>query len=628
MRKRVPGVGLLAIALACEAVAAQTPELGRPRGGADATPHATPPFAPPGPPPLLPLAEPPRPAGPEERSTAGRFVREVRVLEERPGRDEDAVPPPGWRPMVEALSGLRLEHAPGEPLNAAWVRRQFALNLPEGAGAGRAVALVQLINRAFLSASFVNSGLLVAPDGAPDILTLRLIHGRLAPPAPGAPALDINFVDGQALGLDAAYVRDRMPSASSRPLSTAAIERDFRLLTEDPALRTVHAQLRPGVNPGEASLLLTVLPQERAQLYLTGGNSRSPTVGGDRLGVGGLLRNAIAGGDLLSAETGLTRGVIDASVAYAAPLVGSATSLNLRASYNEAAVVDAPLVPLDIETRDLAGQVTLMHQLLRAPLTPAAEGLWLPSRALSAGIGLGHRRQNSFLMGQPFSFAPGSAGGRAEYTALRLIGDYVERNVDQVVAASVTGTIGLGGTRSELPTVISPRRNFLALLVQLNYARRLNGAGLELRARLTGQLANSVLYSGERLGIGGESSVRGYRETLLLADQGLVGSLELALPISLSGGNGARRAFDWGAFSIGGFLDGAYADNVEGTEPEPELIGAAGVSLSWQPSEAVALRLSYGHALVGVDPTGSRSLQDDGVHVRFTVYPLRLIRGR
>ncbi len=619
---------MLAAALTCEVAVAQTPDLGRPRTGLDAAPHPTPPFASPGPPPLVAPLEPPPPEPFRGLDPTGGLLREIRVLEDQAGRVEDAVPPPGWRPMVEALSGLRLDHGPGEPLDAGWVRSQFALNFPDGAGGGRAVALVQLINRAFLSASFVNSGLLVEPEAVPGVLTLRLIHGRLAAATPGGQAIEIGFANGQALGLDASYVRDRMPSASAWPLSASGVERDFRLLTEDPALRTVDAQLRPGADPGEASLALTVRPRERADLYLTAGNSRSPTVGGDRAGIGGFLRNAIASGDLFSAEAGLTEGVVDASAAYTTPLFDPATSVNLRASYNEAAVVDAPLVPLDIATRDLAGQVTLTRQLLRAPLTPVGEGRWSPSRTLSGGIGLSHRRQNSFLMGQPFSFAPGSVDGRAEYTALRLIGDYVERNVDQVLAASVTGTTGLGGTRSELPTVISPDRNFLTLLVQLNYARRLNRAGLELRARMTGQLASSVLYSGERLGIGGESSVRGYRETLQLADQGLVGSVELAFPFSLLGGEGSHRDFDWGAFSVGGFLDGAYADNVAGTEPEPRLIGAAGASLTWQPGEAIALRLSYGHALVRVDPTGTPSLQDDGVHIRFTVYPLRLIRSR
>lgn len=554
----------------------------------------------------------------------------MRVLDGGAGPDRAALPPPGWRPAADPQSGLTLDHRPGEPLSAAWVRQQFEANLAggAGAGAGRAVALVQLINRAFLSAGFVNSGLLVEPESTPDIFTVRLIHGRLLAPVPGAEPIEVAFTDGRARGLDPDYIRDRFPSAARQPLSAVAIERDFRLLTEDSALRTVNAQLRPGADPGEASLLVTVLPRERADFYITAGNSRSPTVGGERVGIGGYARNIFASGDLVSAEGGLTRGVADAAAAYSTPLFSPETTLSLRGSYNEAAVIDTPLLPLDIRTRDVSGQVSILRQFLREPLTPAVEGIWSPSQSLTAGIGVSHRRQNSSLLGQPFSFAPGSVKGRAEYTALRLLGDYVVRNVDQVFAASVTGTIGLAGTRSDLPAVISPDENFLTLLAQLNYARRLDDHGLELRARLTGQLASSALYSGERLGVGGEASVRGYRETLLLADQGVVGSVELALPFSLSGAEGARRSFDWGAFSISAFADAAYVGNVDGAAPDPELIGSVGLSLAWQPAESVSLRATYGHALVEVDPTGTTDIQDEGFHFRFSLYPLRLFRPR
>ena len=54
----------------------------------------------------------------------------------------------------------------------------------------------------------------------------------------------------------------------------------------------------------------------------------------------------------------------------------------------------------------------------------------------------------------------------------------------------------------------------------------------ELRARLSGQWADGVLYSGERFSAGGETTVRGYRETLLLTDEGVIGSIEIARPIS------------------------------------------------------------------------------------------------
>jgi hemolysin activation/secretion protein len=608
--------GLLILA----ALAGQPAEPPGPRNGPEAAPRETPPFARPGPPPLV-ETPPASPIAPPDSRETPQTPTQIAILESDPARDRDAVPPPGWQPANEPMSGLNLDHRPREPLNAPWVRRQFALNAV--ADSGRAIALVQLINRAFLTAGFVNSGLLVEPREDANQLTLRLIHGRLT----GTPdSIEVTFTDGQARGLDPDYLRERFPSATRQPLNAAAIERDFRLLTEDPALRTVDAQLRPGAAPGEASLLVSILPRERGDFYLTAGNSRSPTVGGERVAVGGYARHGIASGDLFSAEFGLTEGVIDAAAAYTVPILSPATSLNFRISYNDAAVIDAPLVPLYIRTRDVAGQFGFTHQLIRSPLTPAGEGRWSPSRTLSIGAAISHRRQESFLLGQPFSFAPGSVDGRAEYSALRLLGDLVLRNVDEVFAASVTGTIGLDGTRSNIAAIPTPDRHFLALLVQLNYARRLDDNGLELRARFTGQLASSILYSGERLGIGGEASVRGYRQTLLLADQGAVGSLELAYPFTLSGEAGRRRNFDWGAFSIAAFVDAAYAATLDGSTPDPEAIASGGVALTWQPAEGMSLRLSYGHAIVDAVPTGTRDLQDDGVHLRLTLYPLRLGR--
>jgi hemolysin activation/secretion protein len=161
-------------------------------------------------------------------------------------------------------------------------------------------------------------------------------------------------------------------------------------------------------------------------------------------------------------------------------------------------------------------------------------------------------------------------------------------------------------------------------IVQLNAARRLSRRGLELRVRLTGQMSDGILYSGERLGIGGESSVRGYRESLILADRGLVGSIELAQPFNLSGNRAARGNFDWGAFSAGLFLEGAQAWNARGPAPIPSGLASIGPSLAWQPSDALTLDLAWGIALTRARITGSRDLEDHGFHFRLTVHPLRL----
>ncbi|WP_162806551.1 ShlB/FhaC/HecB family hemolysin secretion/activation protein [Sphingosinicella terrae] len=537
----------------------------------------------------------------------------------------DSVPPREWRPPQDDLSGLVVEHISGQPLDSEWVRRQFQANAVVGQGIDRAVALVQLINRAFLSAGFVNSGLLVqAADPAdPNRLDIRIVHGALVPPEPGADAVAVEWAGGRSRGLDADFIRERMPSTDRRPLDAIALERDFRRLADDPAIRTVNAQLRPGGRPGEASLLLSVLPREPVDLYLTAGNNRSPSVGGERIAAGGVLRNLIESGDLLSGEAGTTEGVLDLSVAYATPWLTPRTTFSVRGSYNRAAVIDRPLVPLDIRTRDRGLEASLTHRAIDWPLTPAGEGRWSPSRVLTVGTSLAWRRQRSFLLGQPFSFAPGSVDGRAEYGAARILADYVLRSVDQVFAVSGTATTGLWGTRARLPLVLDPDRHFVSLLVQANYARRLTGDGLELRGRLTAQWSSSVLYSAERLSIGGEASVRGYRESLLLADQGVIGSAEIAQPFSLSGRPPGSVPFDWGAFSLAAFADAGWGRNAEGPQPSPRTLVAVGAALAWQPSDAIALRVAYGHALKEAVQTGSRDLQDRGVHLRLTVYPLR-----
>lgn len=589
------------------------------RTGPRREPPALPNFPQPAPS-LLPAPSPGTP-GVAPPATGGT-VREVRISAQGP--HGPARPPRAWQPPE--TPGLRLEHQPGQNLDEAWVRRQFELNgVPGPGGVSRALAVVQLVNRAFLGAGFINSGLVVAPASSAEVLDLRIVYGGLAAPAPDEPALSVDFARGDAKGLNRDYVRDRMPAATRRPLSAIALEREFRLLAEDPAIRTVNADLRPGSRPGEASLAVSVYPQDRFDLYVTAANNRAPTVGGERLAVGGSVRNALVAGDFLSAEGGITEGLEDVSVGYGLPFLSPRNTLSVRAAFNDAAIVAEPLTLLDIQAKDRSAEIGLTRRFLEEPLLPTAEpGRWSPARALSAGVLLTRRISKTYLMDEPFSFAPGSVNGRSEYTAVRLIGDYVSRNVDQVLAVSVTGTLGLDGTGTDIPGVPTPRDDFLAVLGQVNYARRLNGQGLELRARLTGQFTDSVLYSGERLSAGGENTVRGYRENLLLADKGVIASVELAYPLNLSR-NRSRGGFDWGAFTVSAFADGAYLRNHKPPQPEGEIY-SIGASLAWTPADAFFARLTYADALNDLSLAGNKDLQDRGVQFRVTVYPLRIWR--
>ncbi|WP_197432087.1 hypothetical protein, partial [Blastomonas sp. CCH2-A2] len=104
------------------------------------------------------------------------------------------------------------------------------------------------------------------------------------------------------------YVLRRMPSGQAIPLNGLAIERDFRALAADDAIATVKADLQPGTRPGEAQLSLLVDPAPRFAVQASIANSRSPAVGGWRVGSGLAVRNALFAGDRIALDAGLTAG--------------------------------------------------------------------------------------------------------------------------------------------------------------------------------------------------------------------------------------------------------------------------------------------------------------------------------
>lgn len=612
---------MLAMWLGAAPAGAQQPTIERERVGPEVAPPPLPAF----PEPRTILPE--RPLPPTQSPVGGTAIRleEVHVIED----GAPARPTSGWT-GEDAATGLMLDHVAGQPIDALWVHRQFEINAMIGRpiDAGRIIGLVQLINRNFIAAGYINSGLLITGNGIPAdgaSLELRLVSGRVVPAAGSSQLVSVEW-RGDPKGLDPSFVQDRMPATRQVPFDAVALERDFRLLADDPAIRSINANLRPGSRPGEATLGVTVVPANRSDLYLDFSNSRSPSIGGERLSLGGSLRNVIIAGDLIAGEVGTTSGREDFFLSYETPFVSPRMRFFIRGGRNEAAVVDRPLVPLDIESMDATVETGINYRIIDEPLTPAV-GSERPVAAqrLTLGALLTKRVSRSFLLGEPFSFSPGSVDGRAEYTAARLTADWVERNVYEVWAVSVTATSGLDGTRPEDPEVIAPDATFKSALIQGSYARRLGRHALELRLRLAAQIADGILYSAERFSVGGADSVRGYRENLLLADEGLLASIELVQPFSLTRGR-RSASFDPGAFNASIFADGALVRNKEVPDPIPRKIASVGVSIAWTPSEAISARVTYGVALRDIPALADRDLQDDGLQFRITVHPLRLFR--
>ena len=514
------------------------------------------------------------------------------------------------------FGGFTVRYRTGDRLDGEWVRQQVIANGLTGAPVplDRIAAAVQQISLAYVRNGYVNSGVLLDPMTDPagaSPLVLRLVSGRLVQGRP-----DVAWQDGHRRGLGEAYVLRRMPSARAVPLNGLAIERDFRMLAADDAIATVKADLQPGSRPGEARLSLLVDPAPRFAVQASIANSRSPAVGGLRFGTGVAIRNTLFTGDRIGVDAGLTAGRPDALADYAAPFIHPALQMEVRGGYNRAAVVDAPLRNLNIRARDWFVEGGFALTVWQRPLSPAAlDGTpEVSAQAVSVRAGVIHRETRTFLLGQPFSFSPGSVRGLAEYSALRLGAEWTRRSSATVWIGQLRFTQGIEGSRSDIIGIAAPSPRFRSLSAQLSHARRLGQGGWELRARLAGQYGAGVLYAGERLVAGGSQTVRGYRESLLLADRGVIGSMELARPLQIGSGAVGPLGLRWGSFTPSLFADGAVMRNAtRGFQPVPGEIASIGASMAWMPSPSLSARLTYGHALVDAAITGSRDVQDDGL---------------
>lgn len=127
-----------------------------------------------------------------------------------------------------------------------------------------------------------------------------------------------------------------------------------------------------------------------------------------------------------------------------------------------------------------------------------------------------------------------------------------------------------------------------ALRYSLRYDRRFAGEWL-FRFRHNGQQAGETLIQGEKFGLGGAHSVRGYEERAILGDNGWQTSLEAWTP-PFAGGVNALVFYDFG-----------FAET-EGTAIEHEPAGA-GLGLRWNWAQQLSLRLDAAGALETVNDT-------------------------
>jgi hemolysin activation/secretion protein len=127
------------------------------------------------------------------------------------------------------------------------------------------------------------------------------------------------------------------------------------------------------------------------------------------------------------------------------------------------------------------------------------------------------------------------------------------------------------------------------------------------------------LLSLEKISLGGVDTVRGYRQNQVVADNGVVGGVEVRIPLTSS----------VETLQLIPFFDIGTAWNNGGISADPQTIASLGLSVNWQPFSGLVLRADYGVPFISTSDSDSEalrrnrgtSLQDNGFNFSVRYQP-------
>ncbi len=447
-------------------------------------------------------------------------------------------------------------------------------------------AITQLyLNEGFLTSRAVRDSV---ENGG---LLIRVIEGELE-------KIEIQGLRRLNLG----YVCSRVKIGADKPLNMPKLENQLRLLRANPLFENVAASLRAGSERGKSILVLRVTEADAFEGNLGIDNYSPPSIGSERLNLNLVYRNLTGIGDEISASYSPRIETIDGTYSlelrYQVPLNPMDGTLQLRTSVDRNKVVQGAFEELDIRGESEQYEISYRQPLLRTP-----------REELALSFGFVYRDGQTFAFGNPEPFSLGPDDDGVSRTSVFELGqEYTRRDVSGAWVFRSQFRFGTGLFDATENSSSIPDGQFFSWLAQMQRVQVLNDDNfLIIQGDL--QLTPDSLLPSEQFVIGGGQSVRGYRQNVRAADNGLRFSIEDRLTV-------ARNEGGESVFIVAPFFDLGYVWNV-GDNPNPQFsqrfIAGLGLGLLWEPLKGLNLRLDYAPPLIDLDNRGN-NVQDNGLN--------------
>lgn len=398
--------------------------------------------------------------------------------------------------------------------------------------------------------------------------------------------------------LRVSYVTSRLKKATSTPLNQQRLEEALQLLQLDPLIEQVKAELVASSTQGRSILQVSLTEAPAFHSAITFENNQPPSIGSIQGSVQVSHDNALGFGDRLSARYGRTEGLNLYDISYNIPVNGLNGSFSLGYNNDDSRIVAAAFRDVGIRSEAQTYSFGFRQPLSRTPNSEFA---------LSLGLDL-RRSQTYILDNRPFSFTEGTEDGESKVTVIRFSTDWVDRGARTVLAARSQFSLGIDAFDATINDTGTDGQ-FFSWLGQFQWVQQLSPRNL-LITRISAQLTPDSLLSLERFSVGGVGTVRGYRQNQLVADNGILGSIEVSFPLTSN-----PRTLQLAPF----FEVGTVWNNRE-IDPDPTTIASLGLGLRWLIQPDLALNLDYGIPLIFVSDRGN-SLQENGFHFSLLYQP-------
>lgn len=439
------------------------------------------------------------------------------------------------------------------------------------------------ISRYYVDRGYSSSGALISQQEVSEgKVTILVVEGRLS-----------QIVFKGLEGLEEKYLISQLPSLS-KPLNTEELIQSLAKLEQEPLIANISGEI---VRESFGRSILLVEVEERNPIAITFGvnNAYSPSIGSYG-GNAKLTHNNLLGfRDRFTVESSQTieGGLSRFAGSYSFPF--NASDGRIKFAYNSA---DSVLIEEEVEELEIEAESESFLLEVRQPIALGKES------DLGLGMRLEHTKSETFVLSdRSFPFTEGLSDGETNLTVLRFFQDYRTRGNNSLFSLYTGFNVGLdifNPTQTEVG-IDGIFWSFNSLLI---YAKSLNERRDALfTASLEFQISPDKLLPIEQITGGGLRKVRGYRPNIVVGDNGIIGTVDLQLPL--------LRNDSFGTVTIGPFVDfGTFWNNDRETTGS-SFLASTGLSLQYRAIDLLELRCDYGFPLFELTGYGATETQDN-----------------